>query len=71
MGLSSWIFLKDGKPACNKPPSQNGWLVITGAVQRVWRMLKKASFKYLETRDLKQDLLENMWCYLFALWFKQ
>jgi hypothetical protein len=72
MELSSWIFLKDGKPALNKPPpSQNGWLVIIGAVQHVWRMLKKAGFKYLETQDLNQDLLENTWCYLFALWFKQ
>jgi hypothetical protein len=61
MGLSSWIFLKDGKIAFNKPPpSQNGWLVIIGAVQSVRRMLKKAGFKYLETRDLEQDPLENM-----------
>ena len=49
-GVSSWIFLKDGKPAFNKPPpSQNGWLVSIGAVRHVWRMLKEAGFKYLET----------------------
>jgi len=72
MKLSSLFFLKDGKLAFNKPPpSQNVWLFIIGAVQSVCRMLKKASLKYLETHDLKQDLLENMWCYLFALWFKQ
>jgi hypothetical protein len=33
--VSSWVFLKDGKPAFNKPPSQNGWLVNIGAVQHV------------------------------------
>jgi len=48
-GVSSWIILKDGKPAFNKPPSQNGWLVNIGAVRHVWRMLKEAGFKYLET----------------------
>ena len=54
-GVSSWIFLKDGKPAFNKsPPSQNGWLVSIHAVQHVW-MLKKAGFKYLETRNLNQN----------------
>jgi len=60
LGLNSWIFLKDGKPAFNKPPpSQNGWLVSIVAVRRVWRMLKEAGFKYLETRNLNQDPLEN------------
>jgi hypothetical protein len=29
------------------------------AVQHVWRMLRKAGFKYLETRNLIQDPLEN------------
>ena len=60
IGVSSSIFLKDGKPAFNKPsPSQNGWLVSIGAVRHVWRMLKEAGFKYLETRNLNQDPLEN------------
>ena len=59
-GVSSWIFLKDGKPAFNKPPlSQTGWLVSIGAVWHVWRMLKEAGFRYLETRNLNQDPLEN------------
>jgi len=44
----------------NKPsPSQNGWLINIGAVWHVWRMLKEAGFKYLETRSLNQDPLEN------------
>ena len=64
MGIKSWIFLKDGKPAFNKQtPSQNGWITTIGAVQHVWRTLKSAGFDYLETRSLNQDS--------FALWFKQ
>jgi len=60
VGVSSWTFLKDGKPAFNKPPlSQNGWLVNIGAVRHVWRRWKQAGFKYLETRNLNQDPLEN------------
>jgi hypothetical protein len=36
VGVSSWTFLKDGKPAFNKPPpSQNGWLANIGAVGHV------------------------------------
>jgi hypothetical protein len=60
MGIKSWIFLKDGKPAFKKPPpSQNGWIVVIGAVQHVWRTLKSAGFHYLETQSLNQDPLEN------------
>jgi hypothetical protein len=60
IAVSSWIFLKDGKPAINKPPpSQNGWMVSIGAVRHVWRMLKQAAFKYPETRNVNQDPLEN------------
>jgi hypothetical protein len=59
MGISSWVFLKDGKPAFSKPPSQTGWLINICAVQHVWRMLRKAGFKYFETRNLNQDPLEN------------
>jgi hypothetical protein len=48
MGIKSWIFLKNGKPAFKKPTaSQNGWIIDTGAVQHVWRMLKRAAFDYL------------------------
>jgi len=49
MGIKSWIFLKDGKLAFKQPPpSQNGWNVDIGAVQHVWRTLKRAGFHYLE-----------------------
>ena len=36
MGIKSWIFFQDGKPAFKKPtPSQNGWIIDIGAVQHV------------------------------------
>jgi hypothetical protein len=36
MGIKSWIFLKDGKPAFKKPtPSQNVWIIDIGVVQHV------------------------------------
>jgi len=60
VGVSSWTFLKDGKPAFNKPPpSQNGWLVNISAVLHMCRMLKEIGFKYLETGSLNQDRLGN------------
>ena len=60
MGIKSWIFLKDGKPAFNKlTPSQNGSITDIGAIQHVWRTLKSTGFDYLETRSLNQDPLEN------------
>ena len=60
MGIKRWIFLQDAKPAFKKLTSpQNGWIIDTGAVQHVWRTLKRAGFDYLETRSLNQDPLEN------------
>jgi hypothetical protein len=36
MGINSWIFLKNGKPAFIQPsPSQNEWLIATAAAQCV------------------------------------
>jgi len=50
MGIKSWIFLKDDKPAFRKPtPSQNWWITDIGAVQHVWRTWKSAGFHYLQT----------------------
>jgi len=41
IGIKSWIFLKNGKPAFKKlTPSQNGWIIDIGAGQPVWRILK-------------------------------
>jgi hypothetical protein len=38
---------------------QTGWLMDIAAVQHVWSTVKKSGFKYLETRNLNQDPLEN------------
>jgi hypothetical protein len=60
MGINSWIFLKNGKPAfSHPPPSQNGWLINITAVLHVWRTVKKAGFNCLNTQNLNQDPLEN------------
>jgi hypothetical protein len=58
MGINSWIFLKDGKPAFHPPPPQNAWLVYIIAAQHVWRTVKEAGFQCLHTRNLNQDPLE-------------
>jgi hypothetical protein len=50
MGIKSWIFLEDDKPAFKKlTPSHNGWITDICAVQHVWRTVKSAGFDYLET----------------------
>jgi hypothetical protein len=42
------------------PSSRTGWLITVGAVQHVWRKVSKEwKFKYLEPRNLNQDVLEN------------
>jgi hypothetical protein len=48
MGINSWIFLKDGKPALSHPPSQDGFIINIIAVQHVWRTVKEAGFKCLQ-----------------------
>jgi hypothetical protein len=49
MGINSWIFLKDGKPAfSHPPPSKNAWLINIIAVQHVQRTVKEAGFKCLQ-----------------------
>jgi hypothetical protein len=50
MGINSWVFFKDGKPAfSHPPPSQNGWLINIIAAQHMWRTVKEAGFKCLNT----------------------
>jgi hypothetical protein len=60
MGINSWTFLKDGKPAFLRPvPSQNGWLIDITAAHHVWRSVKEVGFKCLHTQNLNQDSIEN------------
>jgi hypothetical protein len=42
------------------PPSPTGWVITIGAVQHVWsKVSDEHKFKYLETRNLNQNALEN------------
>jgi len=68
-----WTFLNKESESVLPPPSQNGWLITSGAVQHVWRKAsEEPKFIFLETRNLNQDVLENTFgAICFALWFKQ
>jgi hypothetical protein len=45
MGINSWNFHMDGKPAfSHPPPPQNGWLINVTAAQHMWRTVKEAGF---------------------------
>jgi hypothetical protein len=57
--IKSWTFLNKECEPIRTPPSQTGWLTTIAAVQHVWRKVNEKQFKYLETRDLNQDALEN------------
>jgi len=53
MGIKSWIFLQDGKPACKKPTSlQSGWIIDIGVVNALI-MIDKA-FTYLAVAESRQ-----------------
>ena len=72
LGLNSWIFLKDGKPAFNKPPpSQNGWLVSIVAVRRVENVERGRFQVPWDPKPQSGSPWEHIWCYSFSLWFKQ
>jgi len=58
--VKSWTFLNKEFEPTRPPPSQTGWLITIGAVQHVWRKLSEEhKFKFLETRNLNLDALEN------------
>ena len=58
--VKNWTFLNKKSERILPPPAQTGWLITIGAVQHVWRRVRKEKkFKYLETRNLNQDALEN------------
>ena len=53
MGIKSWIFLQDGKPACKKLTSlQSGWIIDTGVVN-AFVMIDEA-FTYLAVAESRQ-----------------
>lgn len=58
--VKTWTFLNKKSEPMHPPPSQTGWLITIGAVQHVWRKVSEEhQFKFLETRNLNQDALEN------------
>jgi hypothetical protein len=57
--IENWTFLNKECEQIRPPPSQTGLLITVAAVQHVWRRVKEKQFKYLETRNLNQDALEN------------
>ena len=58
--VKTWTFLNKKSEPMRFPPSQTGWLITIGAVQHVWRKgSEERKFKFLETRNLNQDALEN------------
>jgi len=59
--VKTWTFLNKESEPMQPPPSQTGWLITIDAVQHVWRkMSEEHKFKFLETRNLNQDALENI-----------
>jgi hypothetical protein len=51
-------FLNKESESVLPPPSQNGRLITSGAVQHVWRKVsEEPKFIFLETRNLNQDVL--------------
>jgi hypothetical protein len=58
--IKSWTFLNKECEQIRPPPSQTGWLITIVAVQHVWRRVNvEEKFKYVETRNLNQDVLQN------------
>jgi len=57
--IKSWTFLNKECEQIRPRPSHTGWLITVAAVQHVWRRVKEKKFKYLETRNVNQDVLEN------------
>ena len=58
--VKTWTLLNKESEPMHPPPSQTDWLITIGAVQHVWRKVSEEhKFKFLETRNVKQDALEN------------
>jgi len=57
--VKTWTFLnKESEPMC-PPSSQTGWLITIGAVQHGGYVSEEHKFKFLATRNLHQNGLEN------------
>lgn len=58
--VSSWRFIKPATKSQFRPPTQNGWLTTIAAMRQVWETVQEAGYNNLETRNLNQDPLENL-----------
>jgi len=58
--VKTWTFLNKESEPMRPPLSQTGCLITIGTVHHVWRKVSEEhKFKYLETRKLNQNALEN------------
>ena len=57
--VKTWTFLNKESEPMYPPPSQTGWLITIGAVNHEGNVSEEHKFKFLETRTLHQNGLEN------------
>ncbi|XP_030746849.1 uncharacterized protein LOC115875516 [Sitophilus oryzae] len=59
--IRSWEFISvsDGKRK-SKMPFKSGWLTTIDATCQLWEICRELGFKFLRTRSLNQDPLENL-----------
>lgn len=57
--IKSWEFIS-GNTCKEKMPFKSGWITTINATCKLWDVCQKLGFKFLRTRTLNQDPLENM-----------
>ena len=58
--IKCWPFFNTENEQICLPPSQTMWLITMAAVQHLWRRAnEEKKFKFLVTRNLNQDALQN------------
>lgn len=50
----------DGKHRVSRPPCFEGWILAINCLEQLWSELETEGIKYLTTRSLNQDPLENL-----------
>lgn len=59
--VSTWQFEETNSTRTRLAlPFKNGWIQTIRGVKEIWRSCKAKGFKYLRTRSLNQDALENL-----------
>lgn len=58
--IESWNFIsKTGKGKKEKMPFKSGWIRTIKATKELWKVCNDKGFRFLRTRSLNQDPLEN------------